>query len=183
MPEEQSKPSSGNQKRRRSRRPSRKRRRPRSSQSGEAPSAPASKPADAQDKARADRRRRRRKSRSKKRSTGQDTGSEVVQQADPLDARLSDSVFVYTHVLRSAALDTYGYRPDAFHNQSRTLDDFRIDLSALFPGDATEDATEDAPIFDSALHGPVSSALPDDEPDEPEEDESSEDGAPDPDDD
>ena len=85
-----------------------------------------------------------------------------------LDARLSESIFVYTHVLRSSELDTYGFRPDPFLNSSRDLRDFRIDMSAIFPDEAANEAVsegdEPPPIFDSALHGPILTHVPEDAP-------------------
>ena len=85
-------------------------------------------------------------------------------QKDPLDAELPESVFVYTHVIRASELYTYGFRPNPFHNRSRGLEDFRIDLSPLYP----DNAAEDGPIHDGALHDAISFS-PDDEQEENEQ--------------
>lgn len=43
------------------------------------------------------------------------------------------SFFAYTHVVRSSdTRDSYEYRPERLASGSRTLEDFRIDLSPLF---------------------------------------------------
>ena len=89
-------------------------------------------------------RRRRRRSRSRSASSEAETAVEMAPK-DMLDARLPEDVFVYTHVIRSSALDTYGFRPDPFHNRSRGLADFRIDLSPLFP--EMTPGGEDAPYL------------------------------------
>ncbi len=98
---------------------------------------------------------------------------------DMLDAKLPESIFVYTHVLRSAELDTYGYRPDPFLNRSRSLEDFRIDLSPLFPEDDAGGGGEDERIFDAALHGPIVTTLADSADDEEGDDEEARNGFPD----
>ena len=156
--EQQSKSSEGSSKRRRRRRPSRKRRRPSQSKSKETQSAqPASKPSSSQGASQKNRRRRR-KSRSRK-STGSQRRN--ARQKDMLDARLSESVFVYTHVVYSSALDTYGFRSDPFITSSRGLHDFRIDLSSIFPDGMQGEDNMDTRIYDSALHSPINAHVAD----------------------
>lgn len=165
--EEQKSTSSGSPKRRRKRRPSRNRRRSTKSNSKateQSATTPKSKAVEKQEPSRSSRRRRRRRPRSRKSSRSEQQSQAQAQsqsQVDALDAKLPESVFVYTHVVHSSALDTYGFRSDTFMNSSRSLDDFRIDLSAIFPeGSDADDAN--TPIFDSALHGPVSAHVSED---------------------
>lgn len=175
MADEKPKPPSGGSKRRR-RRSSRNRK-----QSGppknDAANAAANQPGGDGDSSSPSRRRRRRR-----RSRSKDLQNQQQQQApvrDMLDAKLPESIFVYTHVLRSSELDTYGFRSDPFLNRSRRLEDFRIDLSALFPEDAEGAGGATERIFDAALHGPINTTLADSvDDDESDHEEVDDEGAP-----
>ena len=149
MPDEQQKPSTNSRKRRR--RPSRKRKRSSQSDRNDATTTPKTRSAGEPEQG-SRRRRRRRKSR---RSGEEQNPKSAVAKTDVLDAKLPESIFVYTHVVRSSELDTYGFRPDPFLNSSRELADFRIDLSPLFPEEEVETVAEERRIFDAALHGPI----------------------------
>lgn len=157
MADEQSKPTSGGSKRRRRRRSSRNRKRSNQPKS-DAPNAPSGQKSGDDSSAPSRRRRRRRRSRSR---SSQSQRQEQAPVRDMLDAKLPESIFVYTHVLRSSELDTYGFRPDPFLNRSRSLEDFRIDLTPLFPQDAEGAGSEEERIFDAALHGPIVTSLAD----------------------
>jgi hypothetical protein len=152
MTDEQSKKPSGGKKRRR-RRSSRKRKR--SSQAkGDANKGPTNQSGDDSNSTRSSRRRRRRRRRSRGKGSSNQRQQQVAAK-DMLDAKLPESIFVYTHVVRSSELDTYGFRSDPFMNRSRSLDDFRIDLSPIFP-DAEEDGeAAEVRIFDAALHSQI----------------------------
>ncbi|NJN83549.1 MAG: hypothetical protein HC802_15540 [Caldilineaceae bacterium] len=78
-------------------------------------------------------RRRRRRSRSRRRGGGESAPSQNTTTSIELDYVAPESVFIYTHVVRADTRDNaYEFRPDHFSSVSRTLDDFRIDLSPLF---------------------------------------------------
>ena len=157
MSDEQQKPSTNSGKRRRRRRPSRKRKHSAQPNRSDATSTPSSRSAGEPEQ-RSRRRRRRRKSRP---NEEEQTTKGTIAKTDALDAKLPESIFVYTHVLRSSELDTYGFRPDPFLNSSRVLADFRIDLSPLFPDDNTENDEQERRIFDAALHGPIDTSVAD----------------------
>ena len=74
-------------------------------------------------------RRRRRRSRSR---SAEYSGPSIVQEIDT-DYVAPESVYVYTHVLRPDQRDNYTFRSELAHGTGRTLDDFRIDLSLIFP--------------------------------------------------
>ena len=76
-------------------------------------------------------RRRRRRSRSK--SSGH-SGPSIIQEIDRSYVP-PESVFVYTHMLRPDQRDNFTFRSELASGTGRTLDDFRIDLSLIFPED------------------------------------------------
>ena len=51
------------------------------------------------------------------------------------------SVYIYEHSVHPELRDSYEFRPDHFSKVGRTLNDYQIDLSKLFPGDIAEDGT------------------------------------------
>ncbi len=156
--EEQKTSSSKRSNRRRKRRNSRRRKQKSSTSSGETAPNAQPKPNAQQEQPKKNRRRRRR-SRSRGKPTNQQQNN---APKDAIDAQLPDNVFVYTHVVHSSTLDTYGFRPDPFMNSTRGLNDFRIDLSAIFP-DQENNTGADVPIYDSALHSPINARLSSDE--------------------
>lgn len=81
-------------------------------------------------------RNRRRRRRSKSRS-GNGSNSEPVKALE-LDYTAPESVFIYTHVLRPEQRDSYSFRSEISAGTGRTLDDFDIDLSLLFPDEAKQ---------------------------------------------
>jgi len=119
-------------KRRRRRRPLRNRNKhARKAQSGEN-SAPQPAPPDS-DKTRRERSERRRRRRSKSERQAQSSPSQPQPEAEDLNFQPPASVFIYTHVIRPSTRDSYEFRSDPFSKISRRLEDFHIDLSALFP--------------------------------------------------
>jgi len=77
-------------------------------------------------------RRRRRRSRSER---GEETPvvRESTVAAIDHEYTLPKAVFVYTYVLRPSHLATHEFRPEHFSRVGRSLEDFQIDLSPLFP--------------------------------------------------
>jgi len=61
------------------------------------------------------------------------------------------SVYVYEHSVHPELRDSYEFRPDHFSKVGRTLADYQIDLSKLFPGDVAADGT---PVMDNMLPKP-----------------------------
>lgn len=61
------------------------------------------------------------------------------------------SVYIYEHSAHPELRDSYEFRPDHFSKVGRTLDDYQIDLSKLFPGEIAEDGT---PVFANMLPKP-----------------------------
>ncbi|MDQ3249336.1 MAG: hypothetical protein M3Q45_09030, partial [Chloroflexota bacterium] len=55
------------------------------------------------------------------------------------------SIFVYTHVVRPDQRDSYEFRSEHFSKVSRSLEEFEIDLSKLFPEEGAEPAAIIAP--------------------------------------
>ena len=80
-------------------------------------------------------RRRRRRSRSR---SGNGSNSAPVKVLE-MDYTPPESVFIYTHVLRPEQRDSYSFRSEISAGTGRTLDDFDIDLSLLFPDEAKQD--------------------------------------------
>jgi hypothetical protein len=61
------------------------------------------------------------------------------------------SVYIYEHSVHPELRDTYEFRPDHFSKVGRTLDDYQIDLSKLFPGEIADDGT---PVLTNMLPKP-----------------------------
>lgn len=61
------------------------------------------------------------------------------------------SVYVYEHSVHPELRDAYEFRPDHFSKVGRTLADYQIDLSKLFPGDMAGDGT---PVMNNMLSTP-----------------------------
>jgi hypothetical protein len=61
------------------------------------------------------------------------------------------SVYIYEHTVHPELRDTYEFRPDHFSKVGRTLADYQIDLSKLFPGDIADDGT---PVLTNMLPKP-----------------------------
>lgn len=91
-------------------------------------------------------RRRRRRSKSRR---SEPSGPSIVQEIDN-DYTPPESVFVYTHVLRPDQRDNYTFRSEIAHGTGRTLDDFQIDLSLLFP-EETESA-DNGPATEGSIN-------------------------------
>lgn len=85
-------------------------------------------------------RRRRRRSRSR---SGNGSSSAPVVKLE-LDYTPPQSVFIYTHVLRPDQRDSYSFRSEISARTGRTLDDYDIDLSLLFPDEAEQGQSVDA---------------------------------------
>ena len=92
-------------------------------------------------------RNRRRRRRSKSQSPAP-SGPSIVQEIDS-GYTPPESVFVYTHILRPDQRDNYTFRSEIAHGTGRTLDDFQIDLSLLFPEDA--EAVIDGPVIEEVM--------------------------------
>ena len=64
-----------------------------------------------------------------------------------LDYAPPESVFIYTHVLRPEQRDSYSFRSEISSGTGRTLADFDIDLSLLFPDESKQPGeSADQPI-------------------------------------
>jgi hypothetical protein len=61
------------------------------------------------------------------------------------------SVYIYEHSVHPELRDSYEFRPDHFSKVGRTLADYQIDLSKLFPGDIAADGT---PVLNNLLPSP-----------------------------
>lgn len=61
------------------------------------------------------------------------------------------SVYIYEHSAHPELRDSYEFRPDHFSKVGRTLADYQIDLSKLFPGDIADDGT---PVLTNMLPKP-----------------------------
>jgi hypothetical protein len=61
------------------------------------------------------------------------------------------SVYIYEHTVHPELRDSYEFRPDHFSKVGRTLADYQIDLSKLFPGDIADDGT---PVLTNMLPKP-----------------------------
>lgn len=61
------------------------------------------------------------------------------------------SVYVYEHSVHPELRDAYEFRPDHFSKVGRTLADYQIDLSKLFPGELAGDGT---PVMNNMLPAP-----------------------------
>ena len=75
--------------------------------------------------------RHRRRSRSQK-GRSQEPRASILKDIDQ-NYVPPQSIFVYTHVVRPDVRDSFEFRTDHFSSVSRNLEDFHIDLSALFP--------------------------------------------------
>lgn len=86
--------------------------------------------------------RRRRRARSRVNGNPTQRPDAVLPEVVDLpDYIVPSSVFVYTHVSRAGSgLDTYEFRAEHFSKGGRTLEDFEIDLSKLYP-DAAQIST------------------------------------------
>jgi hypothetical protein len=61
------------------------------------------------------------------------------------------AVYIYEHSVHPELRDSYEFRPDHFSKVGRTLADYQIDLSKLFPGDTADDGT---PVLTNMLPRP-----------------------------
>ena len=61
------------------------------------------------------------------------------------------AVYVYEHSVHPELRDAYEFRPEHFSKVGRTLLDYQIDLSKLFPGDVATDGT---PVMNNMLTTP-----------------------------
>lgn len=61
------------------------------------------------------------------------------------------SVYIYEHSVHPELRDAYEFRPEHFSKVGRTLSDYQIDLSKLFPGDI---ATDGSPVMNNMLPKP-----------------------------
>jgi hypothetical protein len=61
------------------------------------------------------------------------------------------AVYIYEHSVHPELRDAYEFRPDHFSSVGRTLADYDIDLSKLFPGDIAGDGT---PVMNNMLPKP-----------------------------
>jgi len=82
-------------------------------------------------------RRRRRRMRAKQRGPNETTPAPVVEDVLKDLPPLIPS-FVYTHVIRPAVRDSFEFRSEHFSKVTRKLEDFHIDLSALYPDGGDE---------------------------------------------
>lgn len=57
------------------------------------------------------------------------------------------SVFIYTHSAHPEMRDSYEFRPEHFSSVGRRLDDYQIDISALFADD--KQGADDLPVIKS----------------------------------
>lgn len=62
------------------------------------------------------------------------------------------AVYVYEHSAHPELRDAYEFRPDHFSKVGRTLNDYEIDLTKLFPGDMAADGT---PVMNNMLPTPA----------------------------
>ncbi len=86
----------------------------------------------AQDRQKSTSSRRRRRNKSRSPSTA--PRMEQLNTFVELDASYSapSSVFIYTHVIRPDTRESYEFRSERFSNVGRTMEEFDIDVSALF---------------------------------------------------
>ncbi len=61
------------------------------------------------------------------------------------------SVYIYEHSVHPELRDSYEFRPDHFSKVGRTLADYDLDLSKLFPGTIADDGT---PVLTNMLPKP-----------------------------
>jgi hypothetical protein len=61
------------------------------------------------------------------------------------------AVYIYEHSVHPELRDAYEFRPEHFSKVGRTLADYQIDLSKLFPGDTSGDGT---PVMTNMLPKP-----------------------------
>lgn len=93
----------------------------------------------ATDKAQRERRERRRRRRLKaKQQRGLGEAQPEVMTPDPDLDLPPKKVFIYTHIIRPAARDSYEFRSEHFSKITRRLEDFKIDLSPLFRNEEEE---------------------------------------------
>ena len=137
---------------------------------------PASNPAEAQDKAQRDRRDRRRRRRAKSKQRGQTYAAPERAAEDIMQGLPSlQPVFVYTHVIRPSARDSYEFRTEHFGKATRRLEDFHIDLAAFFRSVEEDEARLAAASRGEAAGIDVDEDW-DDDWDEDDEDEDADDG-------
>lgn len=91
-------------------------------------------------------RKARRRSRSRQRFDDRNVNLEAeVAYVAP------QAVYIYEHSVHPELRDSYEFRPDHFSKVGRTLTDYQIDLSKLFPGDIATDGT---PVLTNMLPKP-----------------------------
>ena len=105
------------------------------------------------DKTTRDNRERRRRRRARTKQRGQNETPSAVVEDVLKDLPPLVPAFVYTHVLRPAMRDGFEFRTEHFSKVTRKLDDFHIDLSALYPngGDEIKGVADMLPASDRPL--------------------------------
>ena len=103
------------------------------------------------DEARSKRSDARRRARSRQRYDD----SKCSDRATNLEAEVAyvapQSVYIYEHSVHPELRDSYEFRPDHFSKVGRTLADYQLDLSKLFPGAIADDGT---PVLTNMLPKP-----------------------------
>lgn len=90
-------------------------------------------------------RKARRKARSRQRPTDE-LRAQVATEADVAYVA-PKAVFIYTHSAHPEMRDSYEFRPEHFSSVGRHLEDYRIDVSALFATDKV--GADDLPVMKS----------------------------------
>ncbi len=117
--------------------------RPKKETPGQAPALEPARPPEPKQTA-ARQRKARRKARSRQR-----TQEDVRAQSSEADVAYvaPRSVFIYTHSAHPEMRDSYEFRPEHFSSVGRRLDDYQIDISALFAADKR--GADDLPVIKS----------------------------------
>jgi hypothetical protein len=94
---------------------------------------------------------RQRKARRRARSRQRYDDNRVANLEAEVAYTAPQSVYIYEHSAHPELRDSYEFRPDHFSKVGRTLADYQIDLSKLFPGDIADDGT---PVLTNMLPKP-----------------------------
>ena len=94
---------------------------------------------------------RQRKARRRARSRQRYDDNRVTNLEAEVAYAAPQSVYIYEHSAHPELRDSYEFRPDHFSKVGRTLADYQIDLSKLFPGDIADDGT---PVLTNMLPKP-----------------------------
>jgi hypothetical protein len=92
-----------------------------------------------------------RKARRRARSRQRFDDNRVVNLEAEVAYVAPQAVYVYEHSVHPELRDAYEFRPEHFSKVGRTLLDYQIDLSKLFPGDVAADGT---PVMNNMLPTP-----------------------------